>query len=90
MSEKHTPHAKLIERLKAQAEDVRRLCAELPEEAISRRMASAKLAKSRVNQSQSAIWRLNRTSFPRTTSRTSRMLTRDAPTSTTNITGFRA
>jgi uncharacterized protein (TIGR03083 family) len=42
VSEKHTPHAKLIERLKAQAEDVRRLCAELPEEAISRRMKPEK------------------------------------------------
>jgi uncharacterized protein (TIGR03083 family) len=37
MSEHHTPHARLIERLKAQAEDVRRLCAGLDEEAITRR-----------------------------------------------------
>ncbi len=53
-------------------------------------MASAKLAKSSVNQSQSAIWTLKRTSLPRATSRTSSRLTRIAPTSTTNMTGLRA
>ena len=37
MSDKHTPHARLIERLKSQAEDVRRLCAGLDEETIARR-----------------------------------------------------
>ena len=35
-------------------------------------IASAKFAKSSVNQSQSAIWKLKRTSLPRATSRTSR------------------
>ena len=42
MSDKHTPHAKLIERLKAQAEDVRRLGAGLDEAAISRRVEPEK------------------------------------------------
>src|SRR5215471_4542351 len=51
-------------------------------------MASAKLAKRRVNQSQSAIWRLKSTSRPRRTSRTRRAETRTAPTRTTNMTGF--
>jgi uncharacterized protein (TIGR03083 family) len=42
MSTEHTPHDRLIARLKSQAEDVRRLCAGLPEEAISRRVKPEK------------------------------------------------
>ncbi|HEY1253116.1 MAG TPA: DinB family protein [Thermoanaerobaculia bacterium] len=45
MSEKHTshtPHAAVIERLKSQGEDVRRLCAGLDEEAIARRVIPEK------------------------------------------------
>jgi uncharacterized protein (TIGR03083 family) len=38
----HTPHARVIERLKAQADDVRRLCAGLDEEAIARRVRPEK------------------------------------------------
>ena len=51
-------------------------------------IASAKLAKRSVNHSHRAIWRSKSTSLPRATSRTSRTLTRTAPTSTTNMTGF--
>jgi hypothetical protein len=42
MSEKHLSHAKLIEKLKSQAEDVRRLCAELDEETIAKRVKPEK------------------------------------------------
>lgn len=42
MSDKHLSHAKLIERLKSQAEEVRRLCAELEEQAIARRVKPEK------------------------------------------------
>jgi hypothetical protein len=38
----HTPHARVIERLKSQAEDVRRLCAGLDEDAIARRVRPEK------------------------------------------------
>ena len=42
MSDKHTPHDELIERLKSQAEDVRRLCAGLDEDTIGRRVKPEK------------------------------------------------
>ena len=42
MSDAHTPHARLIERLKVQAEDVRLLCAGLDEETIVRRVRPEK------------------------------------------------
>ncbi|MEP6994845.1 MAG: DinB family protein [Acidobacteriota bacterium] len=38
MSDKHLSHAKLIERLKSQGEDVTRLCAELDEESFAKRL----------------------------------------------------
>jgi uncharacterized damage-inducible protein DinB len=42
MSEHHTPHATVIDRLKSQAGDVRRLCAGLDEDAIARRIRPEK------------------------------------------------
>jgi uncharacterized protein (TIGR03083 family) len=42
MPNQHLAHAKLIERLKSQAEEVRRLCAELDEETIGRRVKPEK------------------------------------------------
>jgi uncharacterized protein (TIGR03083 family) len=42
MSEAHTPHAKLIERLKSQGETVRTLCSGLDEETIARRVRPEK------------------------------------------------
>jgi uncharacterized protein (TIGR03083 family) len=38
MAGEHTPHSRVIERLRSQAEDVRRLCAGLGEAAISKRV----------------------------------------------------
>ena len=52
-------------------------------------MASAKLANSTVNHSQSAIWIPNfRPAAPVNMSRTRNTVVSSAPTSTTNITGF--
>src|ERR1017187_4841067 len=52
-------------------------------------MASAKLAKSTVNHSQSEIWKVKPTmSAPVARSRTVRSVVITAPTSTTNMTGF--
>src|SRR4051794_22010506 len=52
-------------------------------------IASAKLANRTVNQSQRAIWNSNpRPVAPAVRSRTRKMVTRRAPTSTTKITGF--
>src|SRR4051812_41627310 len=52
-------------------------------------IASAKLAKSTVNQSQRAIWDSKpRCLRPRAKSRTRKAVTRAAPTSTTKMTGF--
>src|SRR5712692_1810052 len=42
MSDKHLSHDKLIERLRSQASEVRRLCAELDEETIARRVKPEK------------------------------------------------
>src|SRR5215471_13912152 len=42
MSEHHTPHEKVVERLKSQGEDVRRLCAGLDEERIASRVIPEK------------------------------------------------
>jgi uncharacterized damage-inducible protein DinB len=42
MSENHTPHEKVIERLKSQGEDVRRLCAGLDEDRIATRVIPEK------------------------------------------------
>ncbi len=53
-------------------------------------IASAKLAKSTVNQSQSASWRVNPTPpSPARMSRSRISVVSTAPTRTTNITGFR-
>ena len=53
-------------------------------------MASAKLANSTVNQSQSAICSVKPTwPLPPTMSRTSTTVVATLPSSTTNITGFR-
>jgi hypothetical protein len=53
-------------------------------------IASAKLAKSTVNQSHSEIWSWKPTfpAAPVKTSRSKKIVTRAAPTSTTNMTGF--
>src|SRR3954466_7126306 len=52
-------------------------------------MASAKLANRTVNQSQSEIWKVKpATPAPLARSRTVRMVVMNAPTSTTNMTGF--
>ncbi len=52
-------------------------------------MASAKLANSTVNHSQSVIWKVKpATPAPAARSRTARTVVMAAPTSTTNITGF--
>jgi hypothetical protein len=52
-------------------------------------MASAKLANSTVNQSQSEIWKVKpATAGPLARSRTVRIVVMTAPTSTTNMTGF--
>jgi hypothetical protein len=53
-------------------------------------IASAKFAKRTVNQSHNAIWASKARSRPRETSRARSAVTRTAPTSTTNMTGFRA
>ncbi len=56
-------------------------------------IASAKLANSTVNQSQSATWPVNETPPgppPPTRFTANRRVTRTLPTSTTNITGLRA
>jgi len=42
MPDEHTPHSQLIERLKSQAQSVRRLCAGLDEEAIGQRVRPEK------------------------------------------------
>ncbi len=42
MSDGHSPHSRVIERLRSQAEDVRRLCAGLDEDAIARRVRPEK------------------------------------------------
>jgi uncharacterized damage-inducible protein DinB len=42
MADQHLSHPKLIDRLKSQAEDVRRLCAGLDEETIARRVKPEK------------------------------------------------
>lgn len=53
-------------------------------------IASAKLAKSTVNQSQAVIWPVKRTGPPVTRSRRRRVVTSAATTSVTKITGFLA